>query len=72
MESDNKYDSNAIKVVFYNEGRGYKLGYVPRYYLSELTLILKKAENYKATIEKLNFETQFRDDDITVVVKVNY
>ena len=32
MEPKNKYDHNAIKIVFINEDVRYHLGYVPRYY----------------------------------------
>ena len=70
MEPNNKYDQNAIKVIFTNKGIRYHLGYVPRYYTKELTKLLKEDYEYSALIESLNFESELNDEDITAYVKL--
>lgn len=70
MEPKNKYDANAIKVIFVNQGNKYHLGYVPRYYTKELTELLKSGCEYSALIESLNFESAFNDEDSTAYVKL--
>ena len=53
LELDNKYDKNAIKVVFCKDGEKYHLGYVPRYYTNELASLLKSGNSYSAMIQNL-------------------
>ena len=70
LESDNKYDKYAIKVILKKDGEEYHLGYVPRYYSKELTDLLKNNIEYSAMIQSLNFESEINDEDITVLVKL--
>lgn len=70
LDPDNEYDKNAIKVILNKQGRKYHLGYVPRYYSSELTQILKDNTEYSAMIQGLNFESEINDEDITAFVKL--
>ena len=42
LETDNKYDKYAIKVVLNKNNKKYHLGYVPRFYSKELFELLKK------------------------------
>lgn len=72
LDSDNPYDSNAIKVIVQNEHKKYHLGYVPRYYSKELTELLKKQKGYESTIESINFESILSDENITAKVKINF
>ena len=69
-ENDNTMDSYAIKVMLYHNNKQYHLGYVPRYYSKELAAILNQSISYSALIQNLNFESNFRDEDITVNVKL--
>lgn len=70
LDPDNKFDANAIKVILKKNGNTYHLGYVPRYYTSELTELLKKKVEYSAMIQSLNFESKINDEDITAFVKL--
>ncbi|WP_154889291.1 HIRAN domain-containing protein [Longibaculum muris] len=70
LESDNKYDENAIKVIFHKNNKKYHLGYVPRYYAKELTELLKNKVEYSAMIQSINFESELTDEDITAYVKL--
>lgn len=70
LEPDNEYDTKAIKVTFYKDGIKYHLGYVPRYYSSELAELLENKVEYSAIIQSLNFESEISDEDITVFVKL--
>lgn len=70
LEPDNKYDDNAIKVICNKNGKKYHLGYVPRYYSSELTEILKKNVKYSAMIQSINFKTEIFDEDVSACVKL--
>lgn len=70
LESDNKYDENAIKVIFHKNNKKYHLGYVPRYYAKELTDLLKNKVEYSAMIQSINFESELTDEDITTYVKL--
>ena len=70
LESDNEFDSNAIKVIFMRDGIKYHLGYVPRYYSYDLTELLKNNIEYSAMIQSLNFESEINDEDITAFVKL--
>lgn len=69
-ESDNAYDNYAIKIIYNKENKRYHIGYVPRYYTKELTNLLNKNVKYSAQIEKLNFDTPFRDEEINASVKI--
>ena len=70
LEPENKFDSKAIKVVCFKEGKKYHLGYVPRYYSIELSRLLEDKVEYSAMIQSLNFESEISDEDITVFVKL--
>lgn len=70
LDSDNKYDKYAIKVILKKDGKEYHIGYVPRYYSKELTEMLKNNIEYSALIKSLNFESDFSDEDITAFVKL--
>lgn len=70
LEPDNEYDKKAIKVIFYKNGIKYHLGYVPRYYSSELAQLLENKKEYSAMIQSLNFESEINDEDITAYVKL--
>jgi HIRAN domain protein len=70
LEPDNEYDSKAIKVIYFKEGKKYHLGYVPRYYSNELSKLLEDKVEYSAMIQSLNFESEFSDEDITAFVKL--
>ena len=70
LDSDNKYDKNAIKVILKKNGETYHLGYVPRYYTAELTELLKNNVQYSAMVQSLNFESKIIDENITVYVKL--
>lgn len=69
-DEDNKYDDFAIRVIFKKKDDFFQLGYVPRYYSKELTMLLNEADNYKAFVNYLNFEKDIFDDDITIEVRV--
>jgi hypothetical protein len=49
-EPDNKYDSNAIKIMF----EGNMLGYVPRKFSGEIAALLEAGEDLVCVIETLN------------------
>lgn len=70
IDKDNKYDDYAIKVILKKEADFFHLGYVPRYYSKELTLLLNEADNYMAFVNYLNFEKDIFDDDIIIEVRV--
>lgn len=70
LEPDNQYDSMAIKVLLYKNGKKYHLGYVPRYYSSELAKLLENKTNYSAMIQSLNLESELYDEDISAFVKL--
>lgn len=70
LEPDNKYDPNAIKVIYTKNGVKYHLGYVPRYYSKALSELLEKNVEYSAMIQSLNFESEINDEDITAYVKL--
>lgn len=70
LEPTNKYDKNAIKVLFNKNGKIYHLGYVPRYYTEELSKLLQSNTEYSAMIQSLNFESEISDEDITAFVKL--
>lgn len=69
-ENDNTMDSYAIKVMLCHNNKQYHLGYVPRYYSKELAGILNQSIRYSALIQNLNLESNLRDEDITVNVKL--
>ena len=70
LEPQNIYDKNTIKVMYNTEGNKYHLGYVPRYYSKDLYDILKTNVSYSAMVQRCNFESQIKDEDITVRVKL--
>ena len=70
LEPKNKYDENAIKVIFNKNGKDYHLGYVPRYYAKELKELLVNNIEYSAMIQSLNFKSKLNDEDITAYVKL--
>ncbi len=69
-EPTNQYDNYAIKIIYNKNNKNYHIGYVPRYYSKELTKLLNKNIRYSAQIEKLNFNTPFKDEDINASVKI--
>lgn len=69
-EPTNQYDNYAIKIIYNKDNKNYHIGYVPRYYSKELTKLLNKNIRYSAQIEKLNFNTPFKDEDINASVKI--
>ena len=56
--------------MYNTEGNKYHLGYVPRYYSKDLYDILKTNVSYSAMVQRCNFESQIKDEDITVRVKL--
>lgn len=70
LDSINKYDDNAIKVILKKNGIKYHLGYVPRYYSSELSKLLKNNVDYSAMVQSINFENNINKEDITASVKL--
>ena len=68
-ESNNKQDSNAIKVIYRNN-KNYHIGYVPRYYSKFLLDFLNKGYDYTCVIQKVNFDSNFYDEDVTATVKI--
>ena len=70
LDSINKYDNNAIKVILKKNGIKYHLGYVPRYYSSELSKLLKNNVDYSAMVQSINFENKINKEDITANVKL--
>lgn len=69
-EKENPKDSNAIKIIFKNNGNNYHLGYVPRYYSKELLNELKKDIKYSAMIQSVNLESKLTDEKIIIKVKI--
>lgn len=65
LEKDNKYDDNAIMIVYMGK---YEIGDVPRYYSKPLADLLKKEIKYNAVIMKLNIDSKFDDENVTVKV----
>ena len=63
LDLNNSFDSYAIKVMNYDLKRSYHLGYVPRYYSKQLTLLLQKQKRYTARIKSLNFESLLSDEN---------
>lgn len=70
MEPENIQDKYAIKIILNKNGKRFHLGYVPRYYSEQLTLLLKSNIKYSAMIESLNFESELSDEDISAYVKL--
>lgn len=72
LEPNNEFDKHAIKVLYEKENTTYHIGYVPKYYSSELSDLLKNNMEYSAIIESLNFESAISDEDITAYVKLTF
>lgn len=70
LEPENKYDKNSIKVILNKQGNKYHLGYVPRYYSTELTDLLKSSIEYSAMIQSLSFESEINDEVINIFIKL--
>lgn len=70
IDSNNKFDSNAIKVIYSDGKNNYLLGFVPRYYTKQLLERLQKGVNYSAMIKSLNFDSLLSDENITASVKL--
>lgn len=68
LETDNKYDGNAIIVKYDN----YKIGYVPRYYTYELAKLLRDKIKYNAYITHLNIESEIKDERVSVKVDLYF
>ncbi|MCL2384050.1 MAG: HIRAN domain-containing protein [Oscillospiraceae bacterium] len=71
LEPNNKYDSNAIKIL-YDENKNYKIGYVPRYYSEQLSSLLENYAEYKATISALNIDCKFKSENISAKVELKF
>ncbi len=69
-EPNNKFDNNAIKIMINKNGKKYHIGYVPRYYASDLSKLLDKNISYSALVKNINFKSAINDDNITVFVKL--
>ena len=69
-ELDNKYDENAIRIIYIRDNKKYHLGYVPRYYSKELLEVLNNNISYSAMIKSLNFNSELSDEFITTSVKI--
>lgn len=69
LESNNEYDKNAIRVIYKNN-KEYCLGYVPKYYSKDLTNLLNEGYGYSALIKTINLDSKFRDEDVTISVKL--
>ena len=70
LDSTNKMDPYAIKVIHINSSLCQELGYVPRYYSKEMSELLKKGVKYSAKIQSLRLDTPLNDEDISVKVKL--
>lgn len=70
LDSNNKFDTNAIKIIYTKNKNKYHLGYVPRYYSIYLKELLKNKIEYSAMIQSLNFDSEISDEDITAYVKL--
>ena len=70
QEVDNKEDEYAIKVLYSLGNEKILLGYVPRYYSKDLSLLLEKGVKYSAKIENLKLESDISDEDVTASVKL--
>ncbi len=70
LESNNKSDKYAIKVILRKNDKIYHLGYVPRYYSKNISILLKNNTNYSAIIQKVNFDSKLVDEHINVFVKL--
>ena len=70
LDKENNFDEYAIKVILNKNNKSYQLGYVPRYYSKELSNLLANNKQYSAMIKSLNIESEFNDEDITVLVKL--
>lgn len=69
LEKDNKYDENAIIVLFDKEKR-YKIGYVPRYYSKQLSELLKQNVKYNAEVINIKVESLIRDEIVSGKVEL--
>lgn len=70
LEPHNKFDKDAIKIIYQKDNKKYHIGYVPRYYTKELSELLTNKVSYSALIQSLNFESDIYDEDITATVKL--
>lgn len=69
LERNNRYDENAI-VVLFDEEKRYKIGYVPRYYSKQLSELLKKNVKYNAEIINIKIESLLKDEIISGKVEL--
>ena len=58
------------KVILKKNNVRYHLGYVPRYYSKQLSILLNDQVQYSAMIESLKLESKLSDEDITALVKL--
>ncbi|MFR0822642.1 MAG: HIRAN domain-containing protein [Clostridia bacterium] len=69
LEDKNKYDENAI-VVLFDEEKRYKIGYVPRYYSKPLAELLKEDVTYSAKVINIKIESLIKDEIISGKVEL--
>ena len=67
LEQNNKYDENAI-IVIWKDTKKHKIGYVPRYYSKDLTLLLKNHVHYTAKVNRVKIETLIKDEFVSAIV----
>ena len=70
QDPENVYDPYAVKVILKKNNVRYHLGYVPRYYSKQLSILLNDQVQYSAMIESLKLESKLSDEDITALVKL--
>lgn len=70
LDDNNPYDENSIKIMFVHGKEQYHVGYVPRYYSKELSILLRKNISYEGHIEKLRLNSLLSDENITVSLKL--
>jgi len=70
LDPKNAQDKNAIKVICEKNGTKYHLGYVPRYYTSQMAELLRNGAPYCAKIQSLNFDSPLNDEDISARVEL--
>lgn len=50
LESDNKKDKNAVKILY----KGEHIGYIPRYYSQRVSEFIKQSNNYECKVLEIN------------------
>ena len=69
-EPDNKYDANAIQVVFNKDGEDYLLGYIPRTENREMAVLMDAGwDIFDCRISRLNPEGH-PEDQVQLTLRV--